>query len=650
MSEKSRARLSETLEFIEDFPPQSYEEWKNKVLADLKGKPFEKLITKTYEGVDIQPLYVFDEVKEKLARLPLPGEENFIRGTKAAGNVSGRILAQTVYAETPEEFNRELLADLKMGLNSVNVKLKNNLVPKTFDDYFALEIKDVRDLETLLDGVNIEEYPFFVFSSFPDEKFTDVFGKFIERKNFAHAKLYGAIECDPVNEAIALGALPSNEKAFDEILISHFEKVKEIAPNYFAFNVKANNYANAGGGAVCELTFALASAVRYFDALNSRFDNSEIAKKIRFTFALTPFFFADIAKLRAFKALWRKVTREFGIAENDFTLNVLGESSTFYRTVAEPYANMLRATAEAFGGIIGGADAINILPFDAAFRKPDAFSRRMARNSQIILDEESALNRVIDAGGGSYFLETLTEEFAEKAWKLFQKIESADGIFAAAEKGIISENIEKSRSRKFEDFAKRKFVSVGINAYVKRDDEIPEELAPETKADALAENFDLTKHLKILDFERLSARFENLRRKVLQSGAPKVELVALGKLSQYKARADFSRALFETAAFEVVYPEKGNATPDEAAAQIINSENKIFVICSDDETYKSFVCKIAEKVNSAAPEKTVLLAGKPKDEAEKYATCGVSDFIYAGMNALEFLTELFNKQTEKENE
>ena len=648
MNETPHKRLSEELDFIDDFPPQSYEEWKNKVQTDLKGKPFEKLFTKIYEDVTLEPIYVFEKLKEKLERLPFPAQENFLRGTKASGVTQGWLISQTIYAETPKEFNEELKTDLQMGLNSVNVKLRKNLVAKTFDDYFALDITSLDDLRTLLDGVNIERNPFFAFTSFPDFDFLDALDEFLTAGNYEREKLFGGVEIDPINEAIAQGEIPKDKEKFFNLIKSHVLRVEEIAPAFSSLNIKAKNYADAGGGAVCELAFALASAVEYLDALNSEFSNETITKKIRFTFALSPFFFGDIAKLRAFGTLWRKVTKEFGISENDFTLSVLAESSTFYRTVAEPYANMLRATAEAFGGIIGGASAINIIPFDAAFAKPNAFSRRMARNAQIVLAEESALHRVIDAGGGSYFLETLTEEFAERAWDLFVRIENEGGMLEAAKNGTIANRVNETRARKTKDFAKRKLISVGVNAYVKRDEKIAEELFPKKSANSFMNNFETETIAEGLNFTRLSVPFENLRKENLSNGAPKVELVALGKLSQYKARADFARALFETAAFETVYPQKGNETPALAIEQILNSENKIFVICSDDETYKSFVPEIASGVKKETPQKKLILAGKPKEDAEKYAASGIDDFIFAGMNALEFLSEISKQSNEKE--
>ena len=634
-------KLSSTLDFTDDFPPQSFEEWKEKVIADLKGKPFEKLVTRIYEGVDLQPIYVYEKTKEKLAALPYPSFENFMRGEKASGNFTGWNIAQTIYAETADEFNRALKTDVEMGLNSVNLKLRDSLLSKTFDDFFALEINNVDDLNRLLDGVNIERFPFYVFSSFPNENFLSIFKEYLNSQNIDVKNIRGGIEIDPVNESIAAGLSPQNSDEFWDEIFTHVNSVNEIAPNYFSVNIKANNYANAGGGAVCELAYALASAVEYLSASDRKFPLEKLAGKIRFTFALTPFFFTDIAKLRAFKPLWRKVLREFGI--DNFAVNILAESSVFYRTVAEPYANMLRATAESFGAIIGGANAINIIPFNTAYEKPDDFSRRMARNAQIILQDESALNRVIDSGGGSYYLETLTEEFAEKAWKLFQTIEAEGGMLSAAKKGIAQKRINEVRQKKFDDFAKRKLIAVGINAYVKRDDKIADELLPGNNAYALASKFNLTKSYDPLDFTRLSTSFENLRKKVLASEPPKIELVALGKLSSYKARADFSRALFETAGFEVVYPEKGNTTTDDAVRQILNSRNKIFTLCSDDETYSEFIPTIAKRISEEVPEKKLILAGKPKNDFATYEQSGVSSFIYAGMNALEFLSDLFEE-------
>ncbi len=645
MTKENFSELTERLDFIGDFPPQSFDDW-------LEVTPWENDYTEsfydTYEGIKIEPIYIYENTIDKLKNLPFPSFENYLRGNKASGILLGWNIAQNLYAETPHELNRNLLTDIKLGLNSINIRLKRNSVYKTFDDYFTTEFNSLKDFQTAFENIELEKFPFYVFSSFPDFDFTRNFIDYLNSQNISLNKIKGGIEIDPVNESIAFGKLPENEKIFFEQVNKHYEVVANNFSNFSSINIKANNYVNAGGDRVAELAIALASAVEYLNALNENHNINEIIKRLRFTFSLSPFFFVDIAKLRAFKPLWNKVLTEFGVSEDNFHLDILGESSTFYRTIAEPYANMLRATAEAFAGIIANVQSINIIPFDAAFRKPDDFSRRIARNSQLILTEESFLNRVIDSAGGSYFIEELTEEFANKAWKLFTEIEKRGGLLQSAKDGFILSVISESRNKKISDFAKRKLISVGINAYVKPLDRIEEELIGKSKiSNEILGAFDLKIEKEILNFKRLSKSFEELRKEVQNAGSPNIELVALGKLSDYKARADFSRALFETGGFNVIYPEKGNQTVEEAVGEILNSVNRIFVLCSTDEIYSDFVCDILKQVRSQNKDKLIYLAGKPKDLDQKFLNCGINDFIYKGINALYFLKSILEIYEER---
>ncbi len=645
MTKENFSELTERLDFIGDFPPQSFDDW-------FEVTPWKSDYTEsfydTYEGIKIEPIYIYENTIDKLKNLPFPSFENYLRGNKASGILLGWNIAQNLYAETPHELNRNLLTDIKLGLNSINIRLKRNSVYKTFDDYFTTEYNSLEDFQTAFENIELEKFPFYVFSSFPDFDFIRNFIDYLNSQNISLNKIKGGIEIDPVNESIAFGKLAKNENIFFEQVNKHYVVVANNLSDFSSINIKANNYLNAGGDRVAELAIALASAVEYLNALNENHNINEIIKRLRFTFSLTPFFFADIAKLRAFKPLWNKVLTEFGVNEDNFHLNILGESSTFYRTIAEPYANMLRATAEAFAGIIANVQSINIIPFDAAFRKPDDFSRRIARNSQLILTEESFLNRVIDSAGGSYFIEELTEEFANKAWKLFTEIEKRGGLLQSAKDRFISTVISESRNKKISDFAKRKLISVGINAYVKPLDKIEEELIGKSKiGNEILDAFDLKIEKENLNFERLSKSFEELRKEVQNAGAQNIELVALGKLSDYKARADFSQALFETGGFNVIYPEKGNQTVEDAVGEILNSENRIFVLCSTDEIYTDFVCDILKQVRSQNKEKLIYLAGKPKEFVQKFLDCGINEFIYKGINVLSFLKSILKIYEER---
>ncbi len=625
-----------------EFPKQNFEIWKEKVIRDLKGKPFDSLTTETYEGITLSPLYDFDGAKKLIEKIPYPSQINFRRGFKASGySLKNWEIAQDIYRTSPKAFNETALHDLRERENSVSVKI-NGLNGKLIGDKFSLPVKSYDDFKTAFRGIDFSRTPVHLAFSSDYLKFYDYLKRFSDEEKITGENFRGSFTADPVSTFITAGKLPQSELNDDSLKFLDYVKImSESFPPARTIGVDASIYGDAGANAVQELAFAIATGVEYFNFLNDKLSNETIAKKIKFSFSVGTNFFMEIAKLRAFRILWDSVLAGFGVKEKIQRVLVEVRSSQFTQTFTEPYSNMLRITTEALAGVIGGADLIRVAPFNAGFETPDEFSRRIAANVQIIIREETSVREVIDAAGGSYFVETLTDELVAKAWTLFQSIEENGGMIESLKKGLPQKLIAEVRERKIKDLKRRKLSLIGTNVYVKNSGEIPKDVQREKTAEnAFTSSWD---EIEPFDFNRASEIFEKLLNSVnsyaeTTGGYPKIEGVAIGSVSNYKPRADFSRSLFETAAFEL------NITPadnlNDAEGTVKKSPEEIILLASSDKIYLESISQI-KKIIASNKTKTFLIAGRHPDVVSELKEFENTDFIFAGMNVYDFLKELF---------
>jgi methylmalonyl-CoA mutase len=402
--------------------------------------------------------------------------------------------------------------------------------------------------------------------------------------------------------------------------------------------------------------------------------------------------------------LWARIAESYSADSTASNPFIHACTSSYNQTVYDPYVNALRTTTEAFSAVIGGADSICVLPFDAAFRLPDELSRRLARNTHIILKEETHLRELIDPVGGSYFVETLTESLAKAAWKLFQTLEKQGGMAKALINNIPQETIHKTAVQRQTDYHKRKSVLVGTNLYSNAKEEkiqprLPdfEEIFQKRKeylqkyrvsgdqktntavlqkleqitnlhSEAIinlgveailagATLGELTKALRsksgdpvsvtALDSTRASVLFENLRDasdnfKNKTGAKPSVFLATMGPLTQFKGRADFAKGFFETGGFDIIYPS-GFLTPDDAVKAALESKIRVVVICSTDESYPELVAPIVKGIKSKSPNTIVVLAGYPKEQIDQHKQSGIDEFIYLGADVVQILSSIQQK-------
>jgi methylmalonyl-CoA mutase len=707
-------KLDENISLKKDFPIPSYIDWKKQVEKDLKGESFEKrLITKTYEGINLRPIYTSDDIKDLPQLNDFPGFENYLRGYSASGfNGHEWEIAQEYNQALPEDLNEALRYDLKRGLNYINIVLDNpTMLGLDADEAKSeevgkngLSISGVKKMHILFKDIDIREQPINVSCGFSALPFTLLFTSYIREIRRSLMNIKGSIVSDPYQYLLTNGKLPiSVAQIFEEIKIATELMIKSNSP-IKTIGVSGLAYHNSGANAVQELAFTLASGAEYLYKISSKgLKVDEIARKMKFTFGIGSFYFMEVAKIRAARMLWNKILETFNVTYENRKMSIHAKVSELNQTYFDPYVNILRNTTEAFSAIVAGVDSIETNPFDKSFNPTDNFSRRIARNTQIILKEESHLDQVIDPAGGAYFVESLTNDIAIEAWKLFQKIDEDGGMLNAIKSGFVLSEIEKVAEQRKKDFAKRKSVLVGTNMYAN-----PKEKSPELKSidytsiylkrvdytkkykmsndtDELTELLKKLENVELSSYElvdttidaflegatigniskiirgtaekgifvqplkqfRLAEMFEELRLAsesyASKTGSkPRIFLATMGPLKRFKARADFSRAFFEIGGFEIVYPGGFNST-DEAVKAAIESKAQAVVICSTDDTYPELVPQLVNGIKEKSKDISVLLAGYPKDQIEDHKKSGVDDFVYIGADAHSIISNLLKR-------
>ncbi|MCK5075128.1 MAG: acyl-CoA mutase large subunit family protein, partial [Calditrichia bacterium] len=383
-------------------------------------------------------------------------------------------IAQEIHCSTPKDFNQTIRNDLNRGQTAVNLNFDSVSGLGQDSDHGVkgevgkdgVTISTLKDFETALKGINLEETPVYINSQTGAVFSGALLAALCKKQGYNVKKLSGSIEFDPLGELVKNGELPYSLKGLYDEMASLLKWSIKNAPQLKTISVKVENYQNAGGSAVQELAYAMATGVEYIkQMLDKGFSIDEIAGKMRFTFSLSSNFFMEISKLRAAKMLWAKVVEEFGGNEESQKITIHCRTSSWNKTVYDPYVNMLRVTTEAFSGVMGGCDSMHVTPFDEPIRTSDEFSRRIARNVQIILKEECHFNSLIDPVGGSWYIENLTQKAANKAWELFQTIEEKGGMYNSLQSGYIVQEIEKIADKRKANLAKRKDKFVGVNIY-----------------------------------------------------------------------------------------------------------------------------------------------------------------------------------------
>ncbi|MDR1462750.1 MAG: acyl-CoA mutase large subunit family protein [Azoarcus sp.] len=704
--------------FFDEFEQPDKEKWKAEAVAALKGAPFDKvLFTKTYEGLTLEPIYCAEDIAGLPHLKSKPGFAPFVRGTRPNGFIGAPWkISQELTLVFPKEFNEEARYDLARGQTALNVVLdratRSGQDPgdAAADDVGrgGVSLATLADVSTLFRGIALDKVAVQCHTGVTALPLLAMLSVALQDNDQGINYLYGLDGCigaDPLGVLATEGRLPVSLKtAYDGLYQTTAWALKKTQKLQTIF-VQGHPYHDAGASSTEEVAFALATAVEYLREMIGRgLPVDRVAPRIRFGFSLGSIFFMEIAKLRAARILWAQIVAAFGGSPDAQKMVIHARTSAFNKTVFDPYVNMLRVTSEGFSGAVGGADSMHLAPFDEPIRTPDRFSRRIARNVQVMLQEEARFTLPIDMGGGSYTIEKLTHEFAQAAWRLFQEIEKNGGMATALAAGTPQAMAGTTAAKRAKAVETRSDVILGTNMYanlIEKRIEAPlvdraalkkaraEEAAADRRAHRLyALGFDLTRIeagfagegdaveraidavvsgatlgeifevLAALDLERPSApslkiarlaeSFERLRQQVEATYAAdgrrvRIFLANLGPIPQHKPRADFSRGFFEVAGFEVLGND-GFETADAAAEAALASGAPVVVICSTDATYPDHVPALTRRVKAAKPEITVIVAGRqPPEVVETFNAAGVDDYIHVRANCFEINRKLHDK-------
>lgn len=679
------------------------------VEQQLKGVPFEKkLVSKSYEGIDLQPLYRQADLEGVPHLDTLPGFPPYTRGNQALA--AGWQIAQEIPYSTPEAFNQALRYDLSRGQSAVNLRPDTATLRGQDPDEAAVgevgqagvSIATVDDLAKALDGVDLSQTPLYIQASSAAMPTLSLLIALLTRQGKSPAILQGGIEMDPLGIMAASGELPRSVAGAYEVMAQMMIWAKANAPQFKIVTVHGQPYAHAGASAAQELAFAIATGAEYLREMVERgLAVDEAASRMRFSFSLGSNYFMEVAKLRAARTLWAKVVKAFGGSAEAQKMTLHVRTSAYTKSIYDPYVNMLRVTTEAFAGAVGGCDSMHTSPFDEAVRPPDEFARRIARNTQLILQQETNLTRVVDPAGGSWYIEKLTDQLGRQAWALFQAVEAQGGMTAALQANFPQNQVAQTAAQRLANIATRQDVFVGTNKYANALEERLPAPTPDYRAlhakrakyvsdyrtslDNTAGTSVLSKLAAVLEasgeqvldraseaalagatlgeiartlrkgdetkatieplaMQRGLAIFESLRAKAeayqaRTGGRPAVFLANIGPIPRHKARADFSTDFFQIGGF-VVLSNNGFDTPAAAAEAALASEARIVVICGHDDDYPTVVPPLVKAVKAARPEAIVVLAGYPKDQIEALQAAGVDEFIHLRANAYEILAGL----------
>ena len=524
---------------FDQFPPVSTEEWRAKVEVDLKGADFnKKLVWRTNEGFNVQPMYRAEDIKDLKTTDSLPGEYPFVRGTKTNNDW---YIRQEIEVCCPKAANEKATEVLGKGVTSLGFKLKEDI--------------DAEGLKTLLAGIDLAEVEV-NFDCCPN-KALQLAKDLVEVVKAAGAAdtFSGSIGFDPFRRLLKHGKdFPKDIKALAAEIVKAVADVKNLR----VLAVNTDKLCNAGAYIYQELGYALSWGNEWLSQLtDAGIDATEAAKRIKFNMGISTNYFMEIAKFRAARMLWAQIVKQYEPkCDCACKMNVHATTSEFNQTIFDAYVNLLRSQTESMSAALAGVDSITVTPFDKQYKNPDDFSERLARNQQLLLKEESHLDKIVDPAGGSYYVETLTMSIANEAWKLFLATEEQGGFYAALKAGEVQKAVNESSDKRHTDVARRKESLLGTNQFPNFNEIANDKIECEGGKCCCGHNNDAeaeTDAVEALKNTRAASEFEALRLETERSGKrPKVFMLTIGNLAMRLARSQFSANFFACAGYQII--------------------------------------------------------------------------------------------------
>jgi methylmalonyl-CoA mutase len=591
--------------------------------ADQLGPEPDRLLdSPTYEGFAIRPLYT---ALDALPEPPLPGEWPYLRGgdalrdVKSGWKVAEALPATRVAGVVADEVNAAVLAGLAEGVSALLIRVGESGVAPA-------------QLEKVLDGVYLSMAPVILDAGADYRTACDALLELVaEVEADQRATLSIDLGADPLTASLSERPAPAIREVVDV--------AKQVAGSHGvrAITVDGPAFHNLGANATWELAGSVAAAVAYLRLLTeSGLPVAHSLTQISFRLAADDDQFMTIAKVRALRQLWARVAEVVGEPESGAAV-VHAETSLPMMTQRDPWVNMLRTTLAAFGAGVGGADTVLVYPFDVAIPggfpgMATSFARRMARNIQLLLLEESHVGRILDPAGGSWFVEDLTEQLAQQAWQHFQAIEKHGGFADAGD--YITGQIGEIAAQRADDVAHRRTAITGVNEY------------PNLTEPALPQNDSQHSPLAAGTLARYAAAFETLRDRsdayLDRTGSrPQALLLPLGPLAEHNIRTTFAANLLASGGIEAVNP--GTVDADGVAKAVADAGSpSVAVICGTDSRYGTEAAAIVEAARTAGVAH-ICLAGPQKAVAETDPEQQPDEFLTMKINAVDSLSSLLSR-------
>ena len=638
--------MEEKLNLQQDFAPVSAQQWKDKIIADLKGADFDKkLVWRTPEGFSVQPFYRREDLKGLKTTVSAPGQFPYVRGTRS--NNEWAIRQNICACKNARKANAKALEVLNKGITSLGFCLDKEKLTYNF-------------IKTLLNGVYAPAVAInFSICACAAPKLANILVRYYGRMGYDTKGLIGSINVDPIKNMLLKGKPLTRERVAAKI--AETVKAAKSLPGYRVVGVNSVVLNNSGAYAAQELAYALAWGAEYMTMLTEAgVPNYRAANAIRFNMGIGGNYFMEIAKFRAGRLLWAKIVEAYKdpifttALRNAAKMNVSAETSRFNMTIFDAYVNLLRSQTETMSAALAGVDEITVTPFDITYERPTDFSERIARNQQLLLKEEAHFDKVVDPAAGSYYLENLTASIAAEAWKQFLDIQERGGMYQLVAEGKVQEHMAANLKARLADVAKRKEVLLGSNQFPNFNEKAAKKIKDNAGACSSICNCKDKKEAKsscgcgdkgeaclpTLPVARAAEEFEQLR---LETEGAKKQPVAfmltIGNLAMRIARAQFSCNFLACAGYKVI-DNNGFKSVHEGIKAARKAKADIIVLCSSDDEYATFAPQAWLELEGA--KEMFIVAGAPAC-MEDLQKLGIQNFIHIRCNVLETLKQ-YNSQ------
>jgi methylmalonyl-CoA mutase len=601
-----------------DFKPTSKSEWEEKIKKDLKGRDPAILHTPTPENITINPFYTREDIDQLPHLQALPGRYPFIRGHKTTTNQWQNLVEVAVAGNSQAAVDqaRRALAGGADGL------------------HFRLAAPEKLDLDYLAGALNLGQVPLAFTIPNQPRLFLDKLFQALRSHHHSPRDLQGFLLVHPPR-ATEISYATGGQ------LVELLEQTREAA-GFYGLTVHGAQFGSRGATAVQEIAFTLSLAVHYLDQLSARgFAQEEICRNLQLTVSSGTHYFMEIAKLRALRWLWAGIVKACGEAPaTAASLRIHAHTSSWTHTTLDPHSNILRATTEAMSAIIGGCDSLSVAPFDSMAMAQNPFSERIARNIPLLLKHEAYLDQVLDPAAGSYYLESLTQQLAEKAWALFQEVQGQGGFAGALQGGFIRAQLSSSAQASFQAITSGQQVLVGTNKFAN----------PREQVDYDAEALLQSRHF---DTSRASYPFEVMRLAAIlhyqkKKARPKAIIAIVGHDIQEHIHAAFAQEFFACGDFDTQILSFD--TVEAALEKLLFTDCRIIVFSSIESDYARFSRHFREALKNHKNRPDLILAAAPAEMKQELAEHGFDGYIFQNCDVAQIISRIQEKLVTQGNE